>query len=42
VENIGEYFYGLMPKINENYPVCIDPDEYVILETPNQNIFKML
>lgn len=27
---------------NENYPICLDPDEYVIQETPNQNLFKAL
>ena len=28
--------------MNEEYPVCIDPDYREIEETPNQNIFKCL
>lgn len=35
-------FYGLMPKLNENYPICKDPDEREIEETPNQNLFEMM
>jgi hypothetical protein len=31
-----------MPKFNQNYPICVDPEEIHIEETPNQNIFKML
>ena len=36
------YFYGLMPMVNDNFPECIDPDTPVIQETPNQNIFSDL
>lgn len=36
------FYYGLMPKFNEDYPECIDPDLIIIQETPNQNIFAAL
>jgi len=35
-------FYGLVPMVNDNFPVCIDPDFVELLETPNQNIMEAL
>ena len=35
-------FYGLVPMVNEHFPICKDPEEREIEETPNQNIFKAL
>ena len=37
-----ELFYNLIPKVNENFPVCVDPEQIIIEETPNQNIFAAL
>ena len=37
-----ELFYNLIPKVNENFPICVDPEQIVIEETPNQNIFAAL
>ena len=31
-----------MPLVNEAFPICKDPDEVVLQETPNQNIFNSL
>lgn len=42
MEKDENFFYGLMPLFNQNYPECIDWDVPVIQETPNQNIFKEL